>query len=210
MLQFLSEAVRRGERVALFVFDEELGQLFARSKGLGIELEAMRDSGKLFIEQMDAAELSPGEFVHRVRTCMDEQNVGSVAIDSLNGYQAAMPEEQFLTLHLHELLQYLNRRGASTFITLAQHGMVGDSRQPVDITYLADTVIILRYFEAIGRVRRALSVMKKRGGSHEDAIREFKIDARGITVGEPLDNFQGVLSGVPTFVGSSETLMDDA
>lgn len=210
VLQFLREAVKRGERVALFVFDEELGLLFARAKGLGIDLTAMRDSGRLFIEQMDAAELSPGEFVHRVRACMDEQKIGSVAIDSLNGYQAAMPEEQFLTLHLHELLQYLNRRGASTFITLAQHGMVGDSSQPIDITYLADTVIVLRYFEALGRVRRAMSVVKKRGGSHEDTIREFKIDSRGISVGEPLDHFQGVLRGVPTFVGPTENLMDEA
>ncbi|HZD88973.1 MAG TPA: ATPase domain-containing protein [Pseudolabrys sp.] len=210
VLQFLCEAVKRGERVALFVFDEELGQLFARAKGLGIDLDAMRDTGKLFVEQMDAAELSPGEFVHRVRTCMEEQQVRSVAIDSLNGYQAAMPEEQFLTLHLHELLQFLNRRGASTFITLAQHGMVGESISPVDITYLADTVIMLRYFEALGRVRRAISVMKKRGGSHEESIREFKINNQGIVVGEPLDNFQGILSGVPTFVGAAEHLMDEA
>ncbi len=209
VLQFLCEAVSRGERVALFVFDEELGLLFARAKGLGIDLATLRDSGSLFIEQMDAAELSPGEFVHRVRDCIDQQNIQSVAVDSLNGYQAAMPEEQFLTLHLHELLQYLNRRGTSTFITLAQHGMVGDSHQSLDITYLADTVIVLRYFEALGRVRRAMSVMKKRGGSHEDAIREFKIGSRGISVGEPLDNFQGVLYGVPTFVGSSENLMGD-
>lgn len=210
VLQFLCEAVKRGERVAMFVFDEELGQLFARAKNLGIDLTAMRDSGRLFIEQMDAAELSPGEFVHRVRTCMDREKVGSVAIDSLNGYQAAMPEEQFLTLHLHELLQYLNRRGASTFITLAQHGMVGETKQPIDITYLADTVIVLRYFEALGHVRRAISVVKKRGGSHEDTIREFKIDERGFLVGEPLDNFQGILRGVPTFVGPAENLMGEA
>ncbi len=167
----------------------------------------MRDSGRLIIEQMDAAELSPGEFVHRVHTCIDQQKIQSVAIDSLNGYQAAMPEEEFLTLHLHELLQYMNRQGTSTFITLAQHGMVGEMKQPVDITYLADTVIMLRYFEALGHVRRAMSVMKKRGGSHEDTIREFKIGSNGISVGEPLDNFQGVLRGVPTFVGPSETLM---
>ena len=209
-LQFLREATQRGERAALFVFDEELGLLFARAKRLGIDLAAMRESGGLFVEQMDAAELSPGEFIHRVRTAIDREDIRSVAIDSLNGYQAAMPEEQFLTLHLHELLQYLNRQGASTFITLAQHGLVGVSTQPVDITYLADTVIVLRYFEARGSVRRAMSVMKKRGGGHEHTIREFRIGSSGIAVGEPLDNFQGVLTGAPTFVGHTEKLMGGA
>ena len=124
-------------------------------------------------------------------------------IDSLNGYQAAMPEEQALILHMHELLQYLNRQGASTFLTVAQHGLVGDMKAPVDVTYLADTVILLRYFEALGRVRRAISVIKKRTGAHEDTIREFRIDERGITLGEPLIDFQGVLRGVPTFVGAA-------
>lgn len=210
VLQFLREAMKRGERAGLFVFDEELGLLFARSRNVGIDLDAMCKEGSLFVEQMDAAELSPGEFIHRARRLVDEQKIRSVAIDSLNGYQAAMPEEQFLTLHIHELLQHLNRQGASTFITLAQSGMVGEMKQPVDVTYLADTVIMLRYFEALGRVRRAISVMKKRGGGHEDTIREYQISARGLDVGEPLDNFQGVLRGVPTFVGHSETLMGDA
>ncbi len=193
----------------MFVFDEELGLLFSRALGLGIDLAGMRDAGKLFIEQMDAAELSPGEFLHRVRACVDRESVRTVAVDSLNGYQAAMPEEQFLMLHLHELMQYLNRQGAATFFTLAQHGMVGDTKQPVDVTYLADTVIMLRYFEAVGRVRRAVSVIKKRAGSHEDTIREFRIDRHGITLGKPLREFQGVLSGVPLYVGRSPPLMDD-
>jgi circadian clock protein KaiC len=174
---------------------------------LGIDIEAMRASGKLFIEQMDAAELSPGEFVHRVRTCVDREGIRTVAIDSLNGYQAAMPEEQFLILHLHELLQYLNRRGAATFLTVAQHGMIGDMKQTIDVTYVADTVIMLRYFEALGRVRRAMSVVKKRTGPHEDTIREFRIDKQGITLGEPLHEFQGVLRGVPTYVGPQAPLM---
>lgn len=207
VLQYLKAAVERGERAALFVFDEELSILFARAKGLGIDLAAMRESGNLFIDQMDAAELSPGEFSHRVRACVDREGVRMVAIDSLNGYQASMPEEQFLTLHLHELLQYLNRQGATTFLTLAQSGMVGDMKTPVDLTYLADSVIMLRYFEALGRVRRAISVVKKRGGAHEDTIREFTIDKNGITVGDPLHQFQGVLRGVPTFVGQSENLL---
>lgn len=211
VLHYLKETVARGNRAALFVFDEELGLLFNRAKAMGIDLAQMRDDGKLFVQQMDAAELSPGEFAHRVRECVDREDIRTVAIDSINGYQAAMPEEQFLTLHLHELLQYLNRQGASTFLTLAQHGMVGsDMKQPVDLTYLADTVIMLRYFEALGRVRRAISVIKKRTGPHEDTIREFKIDARGITVGPPLDQFQGVLRGVPTYVGKQEPLMGEA
>ena len=143
----------------------------------------MRDAGTLFIEQMDAAELSPGEFAHRVRSCVDRERIRTVVIDSLNGYQASMPEEQFLILHLHELLQYLNRQGASTFLSVAQHGMIGDMKQTIDVTYLADTVIMLRYFEAQGRVRRAMSVIKKRTGNHEDTIREFGIDEHGIDVG---------------------------
>jgi circadian clock protein KaiC len=206
-LHYLSAAVARGERGALFVFDEELGLLFARAKGLGIDLEAMHKEKKLFIEQMDAAELSPGEFSHRVRRCVDRESIRTVVIDSLNGYQASMPEEQYIILHLHELLQYLNRQAVATFLTVAQHGMVGDMKQTIDITYLADTVIMLRYFEALGRVRRAISVVKKRTGSHEDTIREFRINGRGIEVGPALQEFQGVLRGVPTYVGGGEPLM---
>jgi circadian clock protein KaiC len=207
-LQFLAASVQRGDRVGLFVFDEELGLLFSRAKNLGIDLEAMRKDGTLFVEQLDAAELSPGEFSHRVRNCVDKENIRTVAIDSLNGYQAAMPEEQFLILHLHELLQYLNRRGAATLLTVAQHGMMGDMKQPIDVTYLADTVVMLRYFEAMGRVRRAISVIKKRTGSHEDTIRELNISERGITLGEPLAEFQGVLRGIPTYVGRKAPLME--
>jgi circadian clock protein KaiC len=188
------------------VFDEELGLLLARAKGLGIDLEGMRNSNKLFVEQMDAAELSPGEFINRVRKCVDQAGVRVVGIDSINGYQASMPEEQHLTLHLHELLQYLNRQGTATFLAVAQHGMVGEMKQSIDLTYLADTVIMLRYFEAFGRVRRAMSVIKKRAGAHEDTIREYKID-NGVNVGEPLQEFQGVLRGVPEYVGRSEPLM---
>ena len=162
-----------------------------RMKGLGIDLEAMQRSGDLFIEQVDAAELSPGEFAHRVRKRVDENHVKTVLIDSLNGYQAAMPEENSLILHMHELLQYLNRQGAATFMTVAQHGLVGDMKAPVDVTYLADTVILLRYFEAIGSVRRALSVIKKRTGAHESTIREYRIDNRGLTIGGPLDRIPG-------------------
>jgi circadian clock protein KaiC len=208
LFQFIAAAVARGEKAALFVFDEELGLLLARAKGMGIDLAAMRDAGTLVIEQMDAAELTPGEFSHRVRQHIDHARARIVAIDSLNGYQASMPEEQFLTLHLHELLQYLNRCGVATFLTIAQHGMMSDMKQPIDITYLSDTVIMLRYFEAFGRVRRAISVMKKRDGAHENTIREFRITNSGLTLGAPLEEFQGVLRGVPTYVGKSQPLME--
>ena len=209
-LDFVVAAIEREECAAMFVFDEELGLLFERAKGLGFDLQAMSDSGKLLIEQVDAAELTPGELAARVRHCVEENKARTVVIDSLNGYQAAMPEEQSLVLHMHELLQYLNRQGASTFLTVAQHGLVGDMKAPVDVTYLADTVILLRYFEATGRVRRAMSVVKKRTGAHEDTIREYRIDRRGITLGDPLMNFQGVLRGIPELVGENEPSLLDA
>jgi circadian clock protein KaiC len=204
---FVVAAIKRGEKAALFVFDEELGLLFARMKGLGIDLEAMQRTGDLVIEQVDAAELSPGEFAHRVRRRVDEDHIKTVVIDSLNGYQAAMPDENSLILHVHELLQYLNRRGAATFMTVAQHGLVGEMKTPVDVTYLADTVILLRFFEALGAVRRAMSIVKKRTGAHESTIREYRIGSRGLTIGEPLDGFQGVLRGVPVYVGENKPLL---
>jgi circadian clock protein KaiC len=209
VIVFVVAAIARGERAALFVFDEELGLLFARMKGLGIDLEEMQRSGNLFIEQVDAAELSPGEFAHRVRKRVDEDHIKTVVIDSLNGYQAAMPEENSLILHIHELLQYLNRRGAATFMTVAQHGLVGDMKAPVDVTYLADTVILLRYFEALGTVRRAMSIIKKRAGTHEATIREFRIDGRGLTIGGPLDGFQGILHGIPIYIGEGNPLLKE-
>jgi circadian clock protein KaiC len=142
---------------------------------------------------------SPGEFAHRVIMTLDSQQIQTVVIDSLNGYQAAMPEENSLILHMHELLQYLNRQGAMTFMTVAQHGLIGDMQAPIDVTYLADTVILLRYFEASGKVRRAISVIKKRSGPHETSIREYRISNGGLTLGEPLEAFNGVLQGEPTF-----------
>ena len=197
-------AVHRGEKAALFIFDEELGLLFERARGLGFDLEAMQESGAMTISQVDAAELAPGEFAYRVRHCVEKMGARTVVIDSLNGYQAAMPQEQQLILHMHELLQFLNRRGVNTFLTVAQHGLVGDMKSPVDVTYLADTVILLRYFEAQGRVRRAISVVKKRTGAHEDTIREYHIGGeKGLSLGEPLVNFQGVLRGVPELLGSN-------
>jgi circadian clock protein KaiC len=209
-LSFAVAAVERGDRAALFIFDEELGLLFDRAKGLGLDLRSMVDGGKLVIEQVDAAELAPGEFAHRVRCAVESDGVQTVVIDSLNGYQAAMPAEQQLILHMHELLQFLNRKGTSSFLTVAQHGLVGDMKSPVDVTYLADTVILLRYFEATGRVRRAISVIKKRTSAHEDTIREFRIGKNGITLGSPLENFQGVLRGVPELVAGPARPLEEA
>ena len=208
VLQFAAAAVKRGEHVALFIFDEELGLLFSRAKALSIDLQALCDGGNLTIEQVDAAEVSPGEFAHRVRRCVEKENIRTVVIDSLNGYQNAMPQEQFLILHMHELLQYLNRQGVATFLTVAQHGLVGDMKSPVDVTYLADTVVVLRYFEVLGQVRRAMSVLKKRTGSHESTIRAFTIDSSGLKIGPPTDKFQGVLRGVPQYVGTAVPQMD--
>ena len=199
-LQFIAEAIRKGGKAAMFVFDEELGLLFERARPLGFDLEAMRRDGRLVITQFDAAELSPGEFAYEVRKAAADPEIKTVLIDSLNGYQSAMPEENSLVLHMHELLQYLNRCGVSTFLTVAQHGLVGEMKAPVDVTYLADSVILLRYFEAEGSVRRALSIIKKRTGRHEDTIREYWID-EGIHVGEPLTEFHGVLRGTPVLPG---------
>jgi circadian clock protein KaiC len=207
-LQFVTAAIARGEKAAVFVFDEELGLLFERTREMGFNLEGLRDSGALLIEQVDAAELSPGEFAHRVREIVDTAGAKTVVIDSLNGYQAAMPDENSLVLHIHELLQYLNRQGANTFLTVAQHGLVGEMKAPVDVTYLADTVILLRYFEAFAQVRRAISVIKKRAGKHEDTIREYGIGPTGVLIGEPLKQFHSILRGVPTFNGPTEPLLD--
>ena len=201
--QFIAAAIERGEKAALFAFDEELGLLFRRTKAMGIDLQAFHEQRNLIIEQIDAAELSPGEFTHRVRGVVKDTAVRTVILDSLNGYQQAMPEEQSLILHMHELLQFLNRSGIATFLTVAQHGLVGDMKTPVDVTYLADNVILLRFFEAEGRVRRAISVIKKRTGAHEDTIREFRIGNRGLSLGAPLHHFHGVLRGIPTYIGKT-------
>lgn len=209
-LTFALSAVRRGERAAMFVFDEELGLLIERTRAFGVDLAAMRDSGAIILEQVDAAELSPGEFTALVRDCVTRSGARTVILDSLNGYQAAMPQEHYLLLHIHELLQYLNRQGVATFLTVAQHGLVGEMHAPVDVTYLADTVLLLRYFEAMGQVRRAISVVKKRAGKHERTIREYEIDDHGLSLGPALVQFQGVLRGVPEVVTGPATPVESA
>jgi circadian clock protein KaiC len=209
-VQFLAAAIARGEKAAMYVFDEELGLLFQRTRAIGIDLQAMRDRGDLIIEQVDAAELSPGEFAQRVIGAVERDGIKTVVIDSITGYQTAMPQEQMLILHLHELILSLNRRGAMTIATLAQRGLVGDMRSSIDITYIADTVLLLRYFEAAGEVRRALSVIKKRAGGHESAIREIQFGDKGLQIGDVLTEFQGILRGTPRYVGKDESLLGSA
>ncbi|MDB5300979.1 MAG: kaiC 2 [Phycisphaerales bacterium] len=211
-LQFAVAAVRRGERAALFAFDETVATLKTRSMKLGIPLDPFIQNGLLTIQQIDPAELSPGEFVAIIRRAVDGADgalpAKVVVIDSLNGYLHSMPEESFLNAQLHELFVYLNQRGVLTLMTVTQSGMMGSNvKSPVDTTYLADNVILFRYFEARGHVRRAISVVKKRAGAHEQTIREMRIGAGGIIVGAPLENFQGVLTGTPTFHGSPEDLL---
>ena len=196
--QFMVAAAERGERSAIFTFDESVGTMLARTEGLGIDLKRHMDAGRVRIQQVDPAELSPGEFVHTIRREVEEQRVRVVVIDSLNGYLNAMPEERYLTIQLHELLTYLGQQGIVTMMVVAQQGLLGSGMQtPVDASYLADTVMVLRYFEAQGQLRRAISVVKKRSGAHEDTLRELRLQQGGLWVGEPLTQFHGVLSGTP-------------
>jgi circadian clock protein KaiC len=197
--QFAKQAIARGESAAVFIFDEEIGIFKARARSQSFDIDRSIDTGTLHVEQIDAAELSPGEFSHTVVDKIAHSQMRTIVIDSLNGYMLAMPNENDLLLHFHELLLYLNRQGANTFVTLAQQGLIGDMRSPLDLSYLTDTVILLRYFEALGEVRRSVSVIKKRTGAHEKSIREFEINAQGLHLGEPLTEFQGILRGTPEF-----------
>lgn len=194
---FALAAVGRGEKVLFFIFDESVGTLLLRSRNLGMDLTPHVDSGMVRIEQIDPAEISPGEMAHRIRTAVTENGIRMVVIDSINGYLNAMPEERHLNLQLHETLSFLGQLGVISIMVLAQQGLVGHMQSTVDLTYLADTVLLFRYFEAHGSVRQALSVIKKRSGDHERTIREFAVRASGIEVGRPLTNMQGVLSGLP-------------
>jgi circadian clock protein KaiC len=205
---FAVGAAERGEKVLYFMFDETTRAFRLRGEKLGIGIGRHIDSGRIRLRQVDGAEFSPGEFAHMAKDAVDEDGVRLVVIDSLSGYLGAMPEERFLSTHVHELLTFLSYRNVVTILTLAQHGVVGERVQsPVDISYLADTVMLLRYFEAFGAIRRALSVVKKRSGPHEVLIREMKIaPPAGVTIGEPLNQFQGVLSGRPEFTGTERDL----
>jgi len=197
-VQYAVAAAARGDHAVIFAFDESTATLQARSESLGIKFKEGIAAGQVEIRQIDPAEVSPGEFANMVRESVERDKSRLVVVDSLNGYLNAMPEEQFLTAQLHELLSYLGRQGVTTLIVVAQHGLMGSSMQtPVDTSYLADSVVLLRYFEYAGKVKKAVSVVKKRSGAHEESIREMYFDSKGIHLSEPLTRFRGILTGVP-------------
>src|ERR1700761_6495819 len=200
-LQYAYKAAERKEKAIIFTFDEALATLLERAKGLGMDVNKHRSSGMLEIEQIDPAEVSPGEFVSRIRRLVEEQGLKVLVIDSLNGFLNAMPHEQFLSMQLHELLSYLGQQGVATFLTMAQHGFFGVTESPVDVSYLADTVLLFRYFERAGEVRRALSVVKKRSGSHERTIHELSFENGQVLIGPAVTEFDGVLTGNPRYTG---------
>ena len=207
--QYAAAAAARGERVAIYVFEESLAIYVRRCDGLGMDMSARLAEGRIALRHLDPAQLSPGEFDAQVRRAIEADGAGVVVIDSLNGYLNAMAEERSVLVQLHELLTYLGQRGAVTLLTLAQHGLVGErTTSPLDVSYLADTVLLLRYFEAAGELRQAVSVVKKRSGAHERAIRELRL-SHGVKLGPPLRQFQGVLGGAPAYVGPQQSLIAD-
>ena len=208
-LTYAIAAASRSERSVIFAFDEGRGTMIARAKTLGLPLEEALKKGLINIQQIDPAEMAPGEFADAVRSSVESDNAQVVIIDSLNGYLNAMPDERFLILQMHELLSYLSQRGVLTILVLAQHGLVGPMDTPLDISYLSDSVLMLRYFELGGTVRRALSVVKKRSGNHEHTIREFKLTSKGIWVSPPLADFEGIFTGTPRYVGDVGLLSSD-
>ena len=204
-VRYAVAAAERGDHAVLFAFDESLATLEARTRALGIPLRQGEGPGQVCVTAIDPAEVAPGEFAALVRDAVERRHARVVVIDSLNGYMNAMPEERFLTIQLHELLTYLGRQGVTTFLVVAQHGLMGSSMDsPVDTSYLADSVVLLRYFETKGRVKKAVSVIKKRSGAHEETIRELRFDASGIHLSEPLTQFHGILTGVPVELGNGE------
>jgi circadian clock protein KaiC len=202
-------AAQRGEHTMIFAFDEGRGTINARAKSLGLPFEEAIESGMIKLQQIDPAELSPGEFAQLVRQSVETEEARIVIIDSLNGYLNSMPDERFLVLQMHELLSYLSQLGVLSILVLAQHGLVGPMQTPVDISYLSDAVLMLRYFEYDGTVRRALSVVKKRSGHHEHTIREFRLSHQGVRLGPPLKGFNGILSGTPIYTGDRSPLLAD-
>ncbi|HJQ37597.1 MAG TPA: ATPase domain-containing protein [Thermoanaerobaculia bacterium] len=196
--QYAIAAAKRGERVSMFLFEESLSSLFNRSESLGMQLHEFVDNGTIAVRQIDPAQLQPGQFAHLVASAV-EDGTRVITIDSLNGYLNAVPEEKFLLLHLHELLAYLGQNGVATFLVFAQQGLVGAMHSAVDVSYLADCVVLLRYFEAHGKIRKALSVVKKRSGQHETSIRDFMLSDNGIEIGDALEGYRGVLTGIPTY-----------
>ena len=195
---FCTKTAEDGHKAALFIFDESTNTLFSRLNGLNIDMKSHVEAGRISVTQVDPAELSPGEFIHSIRSAVERDNVAIVVIDSLNGYLNSMPDEKFLIIQLHELLTYLGQRGVATVLVAAHHGLISAyMTAPVDASYLADAVLLMRYFEAEGDVRQAISVVKMRGGAHERTIREFAMRDGSITIGNPLRDYRGVLTGVP-------------
>ena len=204
-------AARRGETAMIFTFDESSATLIERARGLGLDPDPVMESGHLRIHQVDPAELSPGEFVAQIRYLVDRENLRVLVIDSMNGLLNAMPHEQYLSMQLHELFAYLGQQGIATIVTLAQSGILGTTMQsPIDVSYLADSIVLFRYFEGSGQIRQAISVVKKRSGPHERTIRELFLDNGSISIGNPLIDFEGVLTGVPRLVGSTTPEEDPA
>jgi circadian clock protein KaiC len=199
-MQYAGAAALRGERASCYLFDESLGTFVQRSTALGIPVTRLMEAGTLLVRQVDPAEMSPGELISRVRDDVEHRHATVVVIDSLNGYLAAMPEENFLVVQLHELLSYLRQRGVVCILVVAQAGLLGTHMvSPVDVSYLADTVLMLRYFEARGEVRKALSVLKRRSGRHSSEIRELIFEGAGLRIGAALRDLDGVLTGVPRY-----------
>ncbi|WP_334268441.1 ATPase domain-containing protein [Edaphobacter sp. HDX4] len=203
-LRYAVSAAQRGEKAIIFTFDEALATLIERARALGMDPKPLMEAGLLDIQQVDPAELAPGEFISRIRNQVDHDHLRVLVIDSMNGFLNAMPHEQFLAMQLHELLAYLGQQGIATLLTLAQHGFIGVTNTPIDVSYLADTVLLFRYFERAGAIRQALSVVKKRSGPHERTIRELLFQEGTIRVGPALSQFEGLLSGTPTFTGTKE------
>jgi circadian clock protein KaiC len=206
-VQYVIAALKRGEKALFISFDETRQNFFRRAKGLDLADSLEKAGDRFTFLQVDPAEMSPGELAGIVRDSVSK-GASIVVLDSLSGYQNAMPEEQFLLLQMHELLTFLNQQGVLTILVLAQHGLLGTMQSPVDLTYLSDTVLLLRFFEADGELRRAISVLKKRTGGHEPTIREFRIDKMGVRVGEPLRHFSGILKGTPTYAGRTDALLE--
>jgi len=206
-LQYARQMAANGERSMLFAFDETRGIMLGRAKAMGLDLEPGMKRGLITAQQVDPAEISPGEFASRIRQRVSE-GCKLIVIDSLNGYLNAMPGEKYLSNQLHELTSYLNQQGVITILVLAQHGHVAAAEAPIDLSYLSDTVVNLRFFEALGEVKQSIAVVKKRSGYHEKSIRELKLEAgKGIRVGRPLKQFQGVLTGIPVFHGAAGEIM---
>ncbi len=192
--------------MAFYLFDERLGTFLDRADRLGMPIQKFERAGRIFIRSIDPAEISPGELAHLIVNTTEREGTRFVVIDSLNGYIKAMPDERLIDIRLHELLSYLAQRGVTTLLTLAQHGLFASSSSQAQVSYLADSLLVLRFFEAAGEVRKAISVLKKRSGPHELTIREFQVTNSGVRVGEPLRDFQGVLTGVPDYLGQRQPL----